>query len=162
MARGARKSRGASDAAPDWLKHRVARALWAKLHADLGAARFLARTDFAALGRYCQYLSEWIAFTRVLEKEGMTYVTSSPHVENMVRPRPEVRFRKECEANLQSLENVLGLNPRFRFALTTALLSQQAGLAPPPVDELPLNSPAPASAPAAEWERLLGAPTTAQ
>jgi P27 family predicted phage terminase small subunit len=158
MARGARKSPSIS---PDLLQSREARDLWAKLHADLDSARFLARTDHAALARYCTYLADWIKFTKVLEKEGMTYVTSSEHVKDMVRARPEVRFRRECEANLQSLENVLGLNPRFRFALTTALLSQQAGLAPPPA-ELPLDAPAQPGDAASEWERLLAGSATAQ
>lgn len=157
----ARKTKSVRGGAPKWLVNRVARALWAKLHEDLTSIRFLQSTDQNALARYVQYMSEWIALTDVLEKEGYSYKTSSEHVEELVRPRPEFRMRKDVEACLTSLEDRLGLNPRYRFAITQMQLAQKAPL-PPGQTDLPLGGDDAAETALdakTEWERLLGAPS---
>ncbi|MBU6525935.1 phage terminase small subunit P27 family [Methylocystis sp. MJC1] len=140
--------------------NRVARALWVKLHEELASIRFLQSTDYNALGRYVQYMAEWISLTDTLEKEGHSYKTSSEHVEELVRPRPEFRMRKDIEACLASLEDRLGLNPRYRFAITQALLATKAP-PPPGQADLPLAGDDDAAETAidakSEWERLLGA-----
>ena len=59
--------------APSWLEDANARKIWERLHQDLVAIRFLEATDHNALGRYCQYMAEWISHTRVIRKEGATY-----------------------------------------------------------------------------------------
>jgi P27 family predicted phage terminase small subunit len=160
MSRG-RKGRSAirpaRSSAPKWLVDGVARRLWKSLHDDLTAARFLATTDQAALGRYCQYMADWIALTEQIRREGWTYTTSSDHVEEMKRPNPAVRFRREAETALSSLEDRLGLNPRYRHAITAALLA--TSVAPRTLDLLSDEEAAPGrmAAPdvAAEWESIL-------
>lgn len=156
----ARKPKSTRSGAPKWLVNRVARALWAAMHKDLASIRFLQSTDHNALGRYVQYMAEWISLTDTLEKKGHSYTTSSEHVEELLRPRPEFRMRKDVEASLAALEDRLGLNPRYRFAITQALL---ATTAPPPPGQgnLPLgddeDTPETAVDAKTEWERLLGA-----
>jgi P27 family predicted phage terminase small subunit len=158
MAQSKRKPKNARNGAPKWLVNRVARTLWTQLHENLVSIRFLQSTDHNELARYCQYMAEWISLTDTLEKEGYSYKTSSEHVEELVRPRPEFRMRKDVEACLKSLEDTLGLNPRYRFAITQMQLAQKA---PAPAQPgLPLDDEAGDSAIDAkdEWERLLGAP----
>jgi P27 family predicted phage terminase small subunit len=145
--------------APAWLEDAAARRIWERLHQDLVSIRFLESTDHNALGRYCQYMAEWISHTRVIRKEGATYTTSSKHVEDMVRLRPEVRLRERCETAMKALEDSLGLNPRYRFAITQALLGQKPIA---PQDQLPLgtgeDAPAsddPVAAHASAWEGVL-------
>lgn len=146
------KSRRRASAAPVWLKTAPARKLFDKLRGELGSLRFVQDTDEAGLARYCQYLSEWIRLTRKLETEGETFTTSSEHVKDWVRLRPEVRLRDRAETHLQSLEDRLGLNPKFRFELTSRLLSQKAPTKP---GELPLDDPDRASH-HDEWDAILG------
>lgn len=124
-------------AAPKWLADRTAKLVWASLHQELTAVRFLEATDLNALARYCQYMAEWIEHTRTLRKEGSTYKTSSKHVEDMHRLRPEVRLRERCEVNLKALEDAIGLNPASRFSITQKLLAVTAP--PPPQGQLPLG-----------------------
>lgn len=159
MARERRRRRAPSRSAPKWLVDQVARKLWTALHDDMTSARFLASTDHAALGRYCQYMADWIALTKLIQEEGWTYTTSSEHVEDMRRPNPAVRFRRETESALKALEDSLGLNPRYRMAITQALLSLTVGSRQP---DLLAGSgePAPGEPPdlvdsKAEWEGIL-------
>lgn len=141
---------------PTWLVQKAARALWTKLHSDLTAARFLEGTDHAALGRYCQYMAEWVDLTDKIITEGWTYVTSSEHVEEMRRPNPAVRFRKDVESSLKALEDSLGLNPRYRMAITQALLSTKVQTRDPDLLDRAEESGAPdVTDPKSEWENLL-------
>jgi len=146
------RSKSSAGASPSWLKKPAAKRIFEKLRGDLGKLRFISDTDDACLARYCQYLSEWIRLTQTLDKEGETFTTSSQHVKEWVRLRPEVRLRENIESHLQSLEDRLGLNPKFRFELTSRLLSQKAPNKP---GELPLGEPHPASE-QDEWDAILG------
>lgn len=156
MPKSKRKPARSRVTAPKWLDGRSPRDIWARLEKELIEIRFFQITDHNALGRYCKYMAEWIALTDILDRDGHTYKTSSPHVEEMVRIRPEFRMRKDVEASLQALENVLGLNPRYRFAITSQLLSQKAP--PAPQGDLPLAGELPEGTPKAkeEWEAILG------
>lgn len=155
MSKMPRKSRSRASA-PKWLVGRSPREIWAMLERELIEIRFFQATDSNVLGRYCKYMSEWIALTEILDRDGATYTTSSPHVEEMVRVRPEFRMRKALETDLRDLEKELGLTPSARFSISARVLAQKAPS--PPQADLPLpDDPRSAALEAKEeWESILG------
>lgn len=97
---------------PKWLSDRLARQVWTQLQASL---HFLRQSDVQVFGRYCVYLSDWVtANKQIKESGGAVYVTSSPHVENMLRINPWFTVRSRLEDDLVKLEEKLGLTPLDR------------------------------------------------
>lgn len=133
---------------------RLARAMWDKLQPVAAALNLVKDSDINAFARYCRYCAEWIFHTRTIDREGATYVTSSEHVETLIRPHPAVRFRKDVEHALKELEDRLGFTPAARLRLYQALAAQPpelkelpvGGRADEPAEEAPSPPPAPSDA----------------
>lgn len=97
---------------PKWLSDRLARQVWGQLAPSL---HFLRQTDAQVFGRYCVYLSDWVTANKEIKASGgAVYVTSSQHVENMLRINPWFTVRSRLEDDLVKLEEKLGLTPLDR------------------------------------------------
>lgn len=128
------------EAPPDWLstadlKTDVAKRvsaltedIWKRLHGDLVRLKLLKSTDQNTFARYCRYMAEWIEWTRVLDRDGAYYTTSSEHVSEIRRPHPAWRFRKDVEQALKELGESMGLTPASRQRIFQQLAERQASL----------------------------------
>ena len=97
---------------PKWVSERLARQVWDQLQ---GALHFLRESDAQVFGRYCVYLADWVTANKEIKASGgAVYITSSQHVENMMRINPWFVVRGRLEDDLVKLEEKLGLTPLDR------------------------------------------------
>lgn len=111
---------------------KIAREVWTSLHADLVRLKLLRSTDENAFGRYCQYMAEWIHFTRVLLTEGYTYRRMLGTGEEALLPHPATKARHTANQALIALGDAMGLTPaarqRIQQQMAQVLPAAQPGL----------------------------------
>jgi P27 family predicted phage terminase small subunit len=98
-----------------------ARAEWKRVVPDLDRQGVLTRGDRAALTGYVTAWSTMQAAQRVIDANGLTYVTDT----GFIRPRPEVQIAREAREQLLRFAQQFGLTPLSRDRLS----------APPPPDD---------------------------
>lgn len=103
---------------PDWVNEE-GRKVWEFLAPRLLGIRILQRIDTLTFGRYCQNFGKWVALSKVLDEEGMTYKPKSEHGD-YIRPHPAVIMCERLDRLLQSAEASFALNPADRQRLFAA------------------------------------------
>ncbi|MEO1223331.1 MAG: phage terminase small subunit P27 family [Pseudomonadota bacterium] len=124
---------------PENLDEREAR-VWRTLVPALVQLRFVKRTDWPALERYCHWTVRFWDAREKIKANDAVYVTSSPHIDHMLRQNPWFGILVRAEKMLQDLEDRIGLNPTARQRI---LMQRAAG----PTGELPLGDQPPKEAP---------------
>ncbi len=103
--------------APEWMTDDYAVAAWDSGVRILTAQRTLAEADLGALGRYCQFVAEWVTLTKDITDNGHTAKNRFEEE----RARPQVSQRDSIERSLRNLEKALGLDPAAHLAITRDL-----------------------------------------
>ena len=107
---------------PTWLKDEGLR-IWNELAPRLQQMNILRRLDAAAFGRYCRNFARWLKMQKILDDEGETYESESPHG-SYKRAHPAYIIADRLERQLAAAEANFGLNPAERqrlFASRAAL-----------------------------------------
>lgn len=120
-------------AAPMWLKgFPKAAALWkAEAVPILNQLGFIKPSDHHALARWCYWLAVFIQASTTLKK-GTTQRVKTTSGDMMIRRHPATKDRAEAEITLERLERDLGLNPKRRLEITSALAQGAGGRADSP------------------------------
>ena len=135
-------------AAPTWLNGEGLK-IWNRLSTMLVGQNLLAQIDAEAFGRYCQNFARWLKMQKVLDDQGETYETESPHG-TYLRANPAVGISDRLERQLLSAESNFGLNPAERQRLFAARAAGSLGdLFGKPIAEGGEVSPSPQAAPKA-------------
>jgi P27 family predicted phage terminase small subunit len=103
---------------PEWLNEE-GRKVWEFLAPRLLAMRILQRIDTLTFGRYCQDFGRWVQLSRLLDKDGTTYETESPHG-SYTRSHPAFMQADRLNRSLISMEGAFALNPADRQRLFAA------------------------------------------
>lgn len=99
----------------------LADTIWSTVEPELVAMGLIRKVDRTMLGLCCRYLAEWVYCTIELDRDGFWYETSSAHVENIKRPHPSVKIRREAWLSLNQLAPDMGLTPGGRMRLIAAM-----------------------------------------
>lgn len=91
----------------------LAKECWKRLAPKLHEAGLLTMVDSDALALYCQCYAEWRLATKLVQREGMTFITSR----GVRGIRPEVKIAQKANALMQQLMSQFGLSPRARANL---------------------------------------------
>ncbi|WP_196222851.1 phage terminase small subunit P27 family [Pseudooceanicola algae] len=103
---------------PDWL-NADGRKVWAELAPRLSAMKILQVIDAHTFARYCQVFGRWVQLEKVLNDEGTTYESESPHG-SYVRSHPAFMQADRLNRSLIQMESGFGLNPADRQRLFAA------------------------------------------
>lgn len=120
---------------PDWLND-DGRKVWAELAPRLTAMKILQVIDAHTFARYCQVFGRWVQLEKVLNIEGTTYESESPHG-SYVRSHPAFMQADRLNRSLIQMESGFGLNPADRqrlFAARAAAANAPDLFAPPGSD----------------------------
>ena len=112
-------------AAPAWLKGEGLK-VWNRLVPQLIAQKLLTRIDAETFGRYCKNFARWLKMQKVLDNEGETYESESPHG-SYKRAHPAYMIADRLEKQLASAEANFGLNPAERQRLFAARAAGSVG-----------------------------------
>jgi len=104
--------------APAWLKG-AGLAVWKRLAPRLMGQKLLFHIDAETFGRYCKNFARWLKMQDVLDEEGETYESESPHG-TYKRAHPAYLIADRLEKQLASAEANFGLNPAERQRLYAA------------------------------------------
>lgn len=110
---------------PSWLKGDGLK-VWERLAPPLMGQKLLFQIDAETFGRYCKNFARWLKMQRVLDAEGETYESESPHG-TYKRAHPAYMIADRLERQLVSAEASFGLNPSERQRLFAARASGQIG-----------------------------------
>lgn len=92
-----------------WLD-KVAASEWRRIAVTLKTLGLLTNLDRAALEGYCKAYSRWLQAEKILEKEGLCFVTPKGYVQQ----RPEVAIAKGYLSHMHSLAAEFGFTPASR------------------------------------------------
>jgi len=106
---------------PGWVSGE-ARKVWPKVVAALRDLGTLARTDGAALGRYCCLLVRWVKANAVLMEQGDVYEMLTKDRGVVFKARPEVEIVASLSTLLLRLEQEFGLTPSARARLAIEIV----------------------------------------
>ena len=112
---------------PGWLSPK-AKTAWKELSGVLLEMGVLTVPDRKALELLCDAYGEWRDARAVIEKQGMTYQTTTQHGDTMYRARPEVAMAQNAWSRVMA-----GL---VQFGLTPASRSKVSANDPTPTDPL--------------------------
>lgn len=111
---------------PDWLSD-DGKEVWADIAPRLAAMKILTKLDAHAFARYCKAFARWVSLEKVLDEQGTTYESESPHGKYQ-RSHPAFMQADRLNRTLISMEGNFGLNPADRQRLFAARAA--AGNAP--------------------------------
>lgn len=111
--------------APAWLKN-DGLTIWKRLAPRLIAMNLLGQTDAETFARYCRNFARWFKMQKVLDKEGETYESESPHGKYK-RAHPAYMIADRLERQLTAAEANFGLNPAERQRIFAARAAAAAG-----------------------------------
>lgn len=111
--------------APDWLKA-DGLAVWDRLAPRLLGQKILTQVDSETFGRYCRNFARWLKMQAILDDEGETYESESPHG-TYKRANPAYMIADRLERQLVSAEANFGLNPAERQRLFAARAAGSLG-----------------------------------
>jgi len=114
--------------APSWLKG-DGLDVWKRLAPRLIGMNLLSGTDAETFARYCKNFARWFKMQRVLDAEGETYESESPHGKYK-RAHPAYLIADRLERQLTTAEANFGLNPAERQRIFAARAAALAGGAP--------------------------------
>lgn len=100
---------------PEWLNEE-GRRVWNELAPRLTAMKILQIVDATTFGRYCQTFGTWVKLQHVLDEEGTTYESESPHG-TYQRSHPAFNQADRLNRTLIQMESGFGLNPADRQRL---------------------------------------------
>ena len=103
---------------PSWVNPE-GRVIWAEIAPRLAAMKILQSIDAHTFGRYCQDFGRWVQLQRVLDVEGTTYESESPHGK-YTRGHPAFMQADRLNRSLISMEADFALNPAARQRLFAA------------------------------------------
>lgn len=115
-------------AAPAWLKGDGLN-VWKRLAPRLIGMNLLSGTDAETFARYCKNFARWFKMQKVLDTEGETYESESPHGKYK-RAHPAYVIADRLERQLTAAEANFGLNPAERQRIFAARAAALAGGAP--------------------------------
>ncbi len=98
---------------PAWLKGQ-GRRVWRWLVPLLREMRVLTAADEQALALLCDVFAEYLEAREILRQRGLTYETTTPQGDRMVRPRPEVAIAADAWRRVQRMLTEFGLTPSAR------------------------------------------------
>jgi len=104
--------------APAWLK-KEGLEVWERLAPRLLGQKLLFPIDAETFGRYCTNFARWLKMQAVLDAEGETYESESPHGKYK-RAHPAYLIGDRLEKQLAAAEANFGLNPAERQRLYAA------------------------------------------
>lgn len=110
---------------PDWLNEGGLK-IWAELATRLAAMKILTLIDTNTFARYCQLFGRWVDLERILDTDGTTYESESPHGK-YVRAHPAFTQASRLNRELMMLEQNFALNPADRQRLFAARAAAGAG-----------------------------------
>jgi len=105
-------------APPVWLNEPGQR-IWSEIAPRLSAMKILQSIDANTFGRYCQDFGRWVQLQQVLDKEGTTYESESPHGK-YTRSHPAFMQADRLNRSLMVMESGFALNPADRQRLFAA------------------------------------------
>ena len=110
---------------PAWL-NADGRMIWDRLAGRLATMKILEMIDAETFGRYCMDFGRWIKLQRVLDAEGETYESESPHG-TYIRSHPAFIQASRLNRELMMAEANFALNPADRQRLFAARAAAGAG-----------------------------------
>lgn len=113
---------------PEWLND-DGRKIWENLAPRLSAMKILQGIDAHTFARYCQDFGRWVKLQQLLDEEGTTYESESPHGK-YTRAHPAFMQADRLNRSLMMLESNFALNPadRQRLFAARAAAANQGGL----------------------------------
>ncbi len=111
---------------PAWLKGDGLK-VWKRLAPRLIGQKLLFNIDADTFGRYCKNFARWLKMQTVLDNEGETYESESPHGKYK-RAHPAFLIADRVERQLIAAEANFGLNPAERQRLFAARSAASAGM----------------------------------
>lgn len=115
----------ASIGAPAWLT-KEGLDVWRRIAPRLTKMNLLTETDGETFARYCKNFARWLKMQHVLDKEGETYESESPHGKYK-RAHPAYLIADRLERQLIAAEANFGLNPAERQRIFAARAAALAG-----------------------------------
>ncbi len=86
--------------------------------------------DLPALAIYCRAFAEYIASIIELDRDGMTYSTTSAHSGTIHRLHPATRMRKDALQTMKEQSEMLGITPMARYRLFQHMADAGKGALP--------------------------------
>lgn len=98
---------------PNWLDD-VASKKYVELKEVLQQMKILSKSDLAMLAKLCDSWSNFMEARKVIQKDGLTYTTTTAQGDIMIRPRPEFGIMDKERNNLIKYFTEFGMTPSSR------------------------------------------------
>jgi len=119
------------------------RNIWDRLAPDLVRAKILRVTDRELFALLVDALEDFYSATSLLKKQGLSYVSSSPHTPEMRRLNPLYLIKDRSRREAIRIMNMCGMSPVSRTAVFAHLAREAGGQVH---DALPANAAPPEEA----------------
>ncbi|MEL6875474.1 MAG: phage terminase small subunit P27 family, partial [Pseudomonadota bacterium] len=116
--------------------------VWRFMAPELTRMNLVKEIDKPNLAIYCRAFAEYMSAIIDLDRDGMTYSTTSPHSGKIHRLHPATRMRKEALQTMKEIGEVIGITPMARQRLFQFMADAARGQLPLN-DETPQDDPAP-------------------
>lgn len=103
---------------PTWLNE-DGKKIWGEIAPRLSSMNILKSVDANTFGRYCQDFGRWVHLQKVLDVEGTTYESESPHGK-YTRSHPAFMQAERLNRSMMMMESSFALNPADRQRLFAA------------------------------------------
>ncbi|WP_166163133.1 phage terminase small subunit P27 family [Chelativorans oligotrophicus] len=110
---------------PEWMKQDALK-VWERLAPRLIGQKLLFQIDAETFGRYCRNFARWLKMQEILDTEGETYESESPHGKYK-RAHPAYVIADRLERQLTAAEANFGLNPAERQRIFAARAAGSQG-----------------------------------